>query len=324
MSAVAEENAIGARGHKFVGKYRGERGITIIELVAVLGVTSVLTGIFLPVLANARRQARALQCMGNQRQIAATLNCYAFDNDDRYPVSVATVRHPIHYTYHWAEPMQITAYRECFPGEHRSMAEYLRSYISDASVMFCPNAPRKYAYLQESWDAGDDWINPEMLSTPSNKPKDMVSGTYCFYWNYIGNLGPSRGIFKGPWSPSGGRRRSKLLVSDYFGFGHRRNNDAYGDFRAYGGCEKFAGAGITEGSPASSAFWSRLESDGISLDTIEIRLHAGYADGHVECYRASQVVPMRVSTTSDGSSTYLSGDGPGDIYIPRNGLPRIR
>jgi len=52
----------------------------------------------------------------------------------------------------------------CYPRTslvHRSISAYLRSYIKDATVMFSPSAPRQYDYLQEAWDAGDDWDNPE-------------------------------------------------------------------------------------------------------------------------------------------------------------------
>ena len=49
----------------------------------------------------------------------------------------------------------LTGYRARSPRMHRSMSAYLRGYIEDADTMYCPGAPKKYRYLQDSWDAGD-------------------------------------------------------------------------------------------------------------------------------------------------------------------------
>ena len=200
------------------------------------------------------------------------------------------------------------------------MSAYLHSYIEDASTLFSPGAPRKYEYFQQAWDAGDDWSNPYTLPPPQ---PDSVYGTYCFYWNYVGHLGPGQAPFRGPRSPSSGRGQSKLLVSDYFGRGHWRNENAYGEGNtdAYGSSERFKGVRVTPGTEVSSAFWSRLKSDdNIGLDTIKVKLHAGYTDGHVESYLPQEVVEMRVSTEPDGSATYVGEGSSGIFYLPRNGL----
>ena len=209
---------------------------------------------------------------------------------------------------------------ECNPeiSQHRAISAFLHSYIEDASTMFCPSAPRKYEYLQQAWDDGDDWNNPE-----TSYPADLVVGTYCFYWNYTGFVGDDEPPFRGPRNPAGGRRESKLLVSDYFGFGHWRNENAYDSTEAYGSCEKFNRAGITPGTPVSSAFWSLPKSgSNFSLDTLKIKLHAGYTDGHVESYSPLQVVQMEVSFTPDGTAPYPPWyrTNPGIFYLPRNGL----
>ncbi len=204
----------------------------------------------------------------------------------------------------------MTGYRKRSPGLHRSMSEHLAGYIPDASVMFCPNGPKKYKYLQQAWDAGDDWDNPD---TPPIQ--DPFYGTYCFYWNYVGCLSGRRRIFRGPRSPAGAYGESKLLVSDYFGYDHWRSP------KAYGSCEQFNGANVTGGTFVSSAYWSRLNHDGtVSPDALNIKLYGGYTDGSVQSFTSSDVVPMKVSITSDGSVPYPDGVGPGVIYLPRNGV----
>lgn len=291
-----------------VKKRKRVKGFTLVELLVVLTILSVLTAIMMPALGRARRQARVLLGMNNQRQIVGAVNFFAFDNDDRYPESVATIGFGNHWN--WQEPTMMTACRPRSPRIHRSMSAYLRSYIRDASIMFCPNAPRKYKYSQQAWDAGDDWDNPETIPM-----LDPVVGTYCFYWNYIGFLGGRRCLFKGPQSLSAGRGQSKLLISDYFGYDHWRSRNAYSS------CEKFKGADVTPGTCVSSAYWSRPKSDDkVNLDAFRIKLHAGYTDGHVESFSPSESVPMKVSLTSDGSVPYPGGVGPGVFYLPRNGL----
>jgi prepilin-type N-terminal cleavage/methylation domain-containing protein len=284
------------------------KGFTLLELLVVLGATSILTAILLPVVVKVRRQAKTLKGMSNQRQIVGVVNLFAVDNNRRYPESVATIG--FGNSWNWQEPRMMTAYRRRSPGLHRSMSAHLRKYIKDARVMSCPSSPYRYKYLQQSWEAGDAWDSPETPVIP-----DPVIGTYCFYWNYTGYLAGRRRVFVGPKYLGGGRGQSKLLVSDYFGYDHWRSPNAYGS------CERFTRADIIEETWVSSAYWSRVKlDDRIGLDTLKIRLHAGYADGHVEAYGPSETAPMKVSLAADGSVPYPDGVGAGTLYLPSSGL----
>jgi prepilin-type N-terminal cleavage/methylation domain-containing protein len=288
-------------------------GFTLVELLVVVGIISVLMGALLPALGKARRRARAVLGMSNQREIVRSLDFYAMENNNKYPPSVATMGTEA-TNWHWHDPRTLTALRERSPGLHRAMSEYLREYVADASVMFCPSAPRKYPYLQASWDRGDQWDNPD--TDPNGDP---VWGTYCFYWNYLGILEGGR-LFRGPPGPSAGRGRSKLLVSDYFGYGNWRSMDSYGS------CEYFKGAAVTPGEPmywGESDYWSLGTSDeGAGWSRLKIKPRAGYIDGHVEAYSPSETAPMRVALKNDGSAAYPDGTwiSPGIFYLPRRGL----
>ena len=279
-------------------------GFTLIELLVVISIISMLMAIGLPTLNRARRQARAILSMNNQKQITSALNFFAFDNNERYPESVATVG--FGDNWNWSDPTKITGNKKRSPRLYRAMSEYLRKYIPNARTMFCPNAPQRYKYLQQAWDAGDKWDNPD-----DSFPSDPVGGTYCFYWNYIGYLGGHRVTFRGPRSPASGRRYSKLLVTDYFGYDHWRNPDAFGS------CEHFNGANITPETWLLSAYWSRK---GDIDNPPNIKLRAGYTDGHVETYSVFDVVPMKVSITADGTVPYPDDMGPGLFFLPRNAV----
>jgi prepilin-type N-terminal cleavage/methylation domain-containing protein len=286
------------------------RGFTLIELVVVISVIAVLMGILLPVLTKARREGRRVLGMNNQRGIVGAVNCFASDNGERYPESVATIGTSDVY-WNWQEPMMLAGFRARSPRLYRSMSAYLGCYIEDASTMFCPNAPKRYTYLQKAWEAGDEWDHPKTA-----RSQDPVVGTYCFYWNYVGCL-ESGDVFRGPQTPAAGRGYSNLLVSDYFGYDHWRKR------KAYLSCERFSGARALSETWVASAYWSSEECEEEEIDClrkVRVKLNASYTDGHVESYGVCEAVRMRVSITDDGSLPYPNGVGPGVFLLPGNYL----
>lgn len=283
-------------------------GLTLVELLVVMSILSMLMALLAPALEHVRHQARCVIGMQRLREITTAVNMFAADHDERYPPSIATIG--MEDSWNWQAPNMLTGYLERAPGIQRSISAYLRPYIHDADVMFCPNAPLRYRYLQEAWDAGEEWDHPESPAVP-----DALFGTYCFYWNYVGYLGRDDGLFRGPSGLARGCRESSILVSDYFGYDHWRSR------LTFGSCEPFQSAEVVDGTAISSAFWSTSGSGSSEeLKQIALRLRAGYVDGHVESYSPAQTRAMHVIMEPETNEPYEPGVGPGTFYVPRVGL----
>ena len=243
--------------------------------------------------------------MRNQREVATSLNLFAMDHRDRYPDSVATVG--LNDSYSWSDPTKLIGPRKRSPQVHRSMSAYLSPYVEDATIMYCPSAPQQYRYLQEAWDAGDDWDNPD---TPTRS--DPLTGTYCFYWNYVGYLAETDTLFRGPTGPASMGRYSQLLVTDYFGYDHWRSP------KAFGSCEKLNGAEIVDETQLLSSYWFVDGDPNVAMPNVKV--HAAYTDGHVEAYSAAELTPMKVSIEPDGIPPYPDSVAGGIFFIPQEAV----
>jgi len=62
-----------------------KRGFTLIEVLVVICIIGVLTGLLLPVISQARSYAHKTTCLNNLRQIGIALGMYLSDNDDLLP-----------------------------------------------------------------------------------------------------------------------------------------------------------------------------------------------------------------------------------------------
>jgi len=60
-----------------------KRAFTLIELLVVIAVIALLMGILMPALSAARKQAAAMACQSNVKQIALAMNLYALDNEGK-------------------------------------------------------------------------------------------------------------------------------------------------------------------------------------------------------------------------------------------------
>ncbi len=295
------------------------RAFTLVEVIVVISIITLLMSISLPVFTKVRQNARWIITMNNQREIVAAVNEFACNNDDSYPDSVANItgdEYDDEYDgeWNWLAPTVMTT---CFqrPGQkYRSMSSYLSRYIDNADILFCPNAPTKNERLQQAWEAGENWGNPD-----TNHDADQFLGVYCFYWNYLGELDGNKPFFRGPRGSYDSGKESSVLVSCYMGYNPYRSPNSFES------CEKFDdskissfdGIEISYSKEDSSDCWLLNTSHGAEdVSLIKIKLHAGFTDGHVEAYSPSETVKMDVigyTSTDTGR--------PGSFYIPEKSLP---
>ncbi|WP_432798037.1 DUF1559 domain-containing protein [Poriferisphaera sp. WC338] len=72
---------------KRIGRNEQRLAFTLIELLVVISIIALLIGILLPALGSARKEARAIQCASNMRQVGVAIVDYTVTNKDHMPPS---------------------------------------------------------------------------------------------------------------------------------------------------------------------------------------------------------------------------------------------
>src|SRR5262245_55412468 len=75
-------------------KAESKLAFTLVELLLVVGVVAILTAILLPALQNAKERAKRIQCINNEKQLAATWFLYATDHADKLVANGIPIRVP--------------------------------------------------------------------------------------------------------------------------------------------------------------------------------------------------------------------------------------
>lgn len=79
----------GNRKMKLQRTTRGNRAITLTELLVVVFVIAVLAAVFLPALAPAHRRDPGFSCVNDLKQIGLAFRIWEGDNGDKYPMQVS-------------------------------------------------------------------------------------------------------------------------------------------------------------------------------------------------------------------------------------------
>src|SRR5438105_4650643 len=71
-------------------KRQVDLGLTVLELLIVIGCLAILAGIIVPAWGRAKHRSGSICCNCNLKQIGLSFRTWALDHRDRYPMQVST------------------------------------------------------------------------------------------------------------------------------------------------------------------------------------------------------------------------------------------
>jgi len=132
------------------------QAFSLVELLSVMAILAVLTGMVVPVLQQARGKARAAQCLSNARQIACAFLLYASDYDEHaVPLGIEAPRWP--NVIWWPE--------------------MLWPHVRNRSVFNCPDLSSFGIGMNHPWVGRwlvDEWWLPSLRLAEIDKTAETV------------------------------------------------------------------------------------------------------------------------------------------------------
>jgi prepilin-type processing-associated H-X9-DG protein len=115
-------------------------GFTLLELLVVMGITVLLVGLLIPVLASARDSGRKAVCLSNLRQIGLAIHAYADDHDGKMPYGpkAPPFTSPANFYPSTGAPTSLVSLQSGMPV---GLGLLLQHYVAaQPRVLFCPGA----------------------------------------------------------------------------------------------------------------------------------------------------------------------------------------
>ncbi len=231
------------------------KGFTLIELLVVISIIALLLSILMPSLQKVKSLARMSVDSSNQRQVVLAVNTYAA-GWQKMPPSIQGYNHS-NGSIAWTIPFRLNYHP---PGTSSieginggCMGRILGSYLEVPTVFQSPFIGDDLAEKKEQYLEGST---------------QYLNSSYFLLWNYQGwkSLG-----FEGPSL----KNKNKLLTAGFLLW----NNGVWADQR-WVSCYKFDGASKS-GDPVAGEWYKKFDPD---QEPIQLKLNAGYFDGHVERY----------------------------------------
>jgi type II secretory pathway pseudopilin PulG len=119
----------------------------------VIAIIAILAALLLPALAAAKRKAQRISCVNDLKQVGIAFRLWEGDNQDRYPMSVSTVKNGALETVYSALDPSPTA-----PGGYNLCTVFtvMSNEVNTPKILFCPADNGIWASLPRA--ASTNWV----------------------------------------------------------------------------------------------------------------------------------------------------------------------
>ena len=152
-------------------------GLTLIELISVIGIIAVLFALLIPSLQRSRLQARAAVCMSNIRQLNSSFSMYVNDNA-AFPYGVDSS--PI--TFPPGGPVGNLAFDRNGWWWFNYLRDVYKNKMGEKTVLKCPSKQMQQSKLKTDILAGNYGVNLSIcrMSTGNPDQNEFVGKPRCF------------------------------------------------------------------------------------------------------------------------------------------------
>ena len=231
---------------------------SLIELLIVIAIIAILTGLLLPALNKARSSAYSAGCMNVQKQIGAAQSMYSGDWDEWILPNYAQKNDP-----YGTWPAILSGWT---PAQKKNPPYGVFYNHRDGGTFLCPAEKRKAGWNKELW-LGHFLGNPYLLGGPQE------GNSLMFPFRKTGEVTrPSAAVFCGDSRLSAATRNSILFFYRRHGVGDDRSLTVYDRGPATNGLANLLFQdGHVEGRTYPSLQWSGESNPGIGILSEGIR-----------------------------------------------------
>lgn len=157
-----------------------KKGFTLIELLVVISIIALLLSILMPSLSKVKEKARQVVCLSNCGQWALAGHIYCTDEDDSFPVRIASDGR---VQYGW--PWQYYKVRSNGYVYIDLIESFLKPYINEVEFIFCPSVrTSNRRFINGESVENMDWEQIKQACRAKANPYGYLEGDYSLFCGY--------------------------------------------------------------------------------------------------------------------------------------------